>query len=603
MSNTTGIGIAVIGSGYWGKNLVRNYYQLGVLKLICDKNEEILANFREQYPEVETCLALNDVLARDDIDGVVIATPAETHYRLAMEALFAGRHVYVEKPLTLLENEGKELIDLAKERKLVLMVGHLLQYHPVFMRLKKLAGNGDLGRINYIYSNRLNLGKIRREENILWSFAPHDISMIIALVGEEPETVTASGGNYLHKKIADVTNTHMEFHSGMQAHIFVSWLHPFKEQKLVVVGEKKMAVFDDTKPWKDKLLLYPHEIKWQNNVPVPSKAEPERLDIPEAEPLRLECEHFLACVKNGQRPTTDGSEGLRVLKVLNAAQRSLNLDGAKILVNPAEEIWKQRERREEGKKVRRLEDKRAEVGGRRAEDRIEKKVRRSPRSNTLEGDPVQLGREGEKVSRDRGSGCFVHDTAVIDDGSEIGRGTKIWHFSHILSNSRIGENCNIGQNVVIGPDVEIGKGCKVQNNVSVYKGVTLEDGVFCGPSMVFTNIYNPRAEIRKMDQVRTTLAKRGATIGANATIICGITIGRYAFIGAGAVVTKDVPDHTLVVGNPGKQIGWVCECGERLDMELYCPACEKVYEKLEHVGLMRLDEEKMNIEHRTSNIE
>jgi UDP-2-acetamido-3-amino-2,3-dideoxy-glucuronate N-acetyltransferase len=159
----------------------------------------------------------------------------------------------------------------------------------------------------------------------------------------------------------------------------------------------------------------------------------------------------------------------------------------------------------------------------------------------------------------------------------IGAGTKIWHFSHILSNSTIGENANIGQNVVIGPDVNIGRQCKIQNNVSVYKGVTLEDGVFCGPSMVFTNIYNPRAEIGKMDQVRPTLVKHGATLGANCTIVCGITIGRYAFVGAGAVVTHNVPDHALVVGNPARRIGWACACGERLTDELDCQACGKHY--------------------------
>lgn len=174
---------------------------------------------------------------------------------------------------------------------------------------------------------------------------------------------------------------------------------------------------------------------------------------------------------------------------------------------------------------------------------------------------------------------FVHESSYIDENVEIGKGTKIWHFSHILSNSKIGQNCTIGQNVVIGPDVVIGNNCKIQNNVSVYKGVTLEDGVFCGPSMVFTNIYNPRAEIRKMDQVRPTLVKKGATIGANATIICGITIGRYAFIGAAALVNKSVPNYALIVGNPAKQIGWACECGESLSDKLECPACGKRYEK------------------------
>ncbi|OPY86902.1 MAG: UDP-2-acetamido-3-amino-2,3-dideoxy-D-glucuronate N-acetyltransferase [Smithella sp. PtaU1.Bin162] len=176
---------------------------------------------------------------------------------------------------------------------------------------------------------------------------------------------------------------------------------------------------------------------------------------------------------------------------------------------------------------------------------------------------------------------FIHETAIVDDQVQIGAGTKIWHFSHILAGVVIGERCNIGQNVVIGPDVTVGSNCKVQNNVSLYKGVTLEDGVFCGPSMVFTNVYNPRAEIRKMDEVRATLVKRGATIGANATIVCGNTLGCYAFIGAGAVVTKDVPDHALMVGNPARQIGWVCVCGEKLTDDLQCPLCKKQYKKID----------------------
>jgi len=180
------------------------------------------------------------------------------------------------------------------------------------------------------------------------------------------------------------------------------------------------------------------------------------------------------------------------------------------------------------------------------------------------------------------TGFFVHESSYIDENVKIGSGTKIWHFSHILSNSTIGKNCNIGQNVVIGPDVTIGNQCKIQNNVSVFKGVTLEDGIFCGPSMVFTNIYNPRAEIVKMDQVRPTLIKHGTTLGANCTIVCGVTIGRYAFIGAGAVVNKNVPDHALVVGNPAKQIGYACVCGEKISDELGCNACERNYRVTEN---------------------
>jgi predicted dehydrogenase/acetyltransferase-like isoleucine patch superfamily enzyme len=515
--NAESLGIAVIGSGYWGKNLIRNYKKIGVLKLICDSNESVLEHFSKQYPDIDTCLALSDVLLKKDIKGVVIATPAETHYVLAKEALLAGKHVYVEKPLVLIEREAEELIEIAETKGLILMVGHLLQYHPVFIKLKELAASGQLGRINYIYSNRLNLGKIRREENILWSFAPHDISMILSLAGEEPELVYATGGYYLHQRIADVTTTHMEFPSGLKAHIFVSWLHPIKEQKIVVVGDQKMAVFNDTLPWQDKLLLYPHKIDWENNQPVPQKAEAERVALDEQEPLKNECLHFLNCIQSKERPLTDGNEGLRVLRILKASQKSLDKGGQKL-------------------SLRAYVNKQADVSA-----------------------------QGDK---------FIHSSCFIDDNVSIGRGTKIWHFSHVLSDTRIGDNCNIGQNVVVGPDVTVGNQCKIQNNVSVYKGVTLEDGVFCGPSMVFTNILNPRAQIKKMDQVKPTLVKKGATLGANSTIVCGNVLGKYCLVGAGAVVTDNVPAHALVIGNPAKQIGWVCHCGERLSNDLECPVCE-----------------------------
>jgi UDP-2-acetamido-3-amino-2,3-dideoxy-glucuronate N-acetyltransferase len=182
---------------------------------------------------------------------------------------------------------------------------------------------------------------------------------------------------------------------------------------------------------------------------------------------------------------------------------------------------------------------------------------------------------------------FVHESAYIDDNCQIGPGTRIWHFSHIMEGAVIGENCNLGQNVMVGPGVTIGNQCKIQNNVSVYPGVTLEDGVFCGPSMVFTNVYNPRAGIRKMDQARPTLVKKGATLGANCTIVCGITIGRCAFVGAGAVITRDVPDHALMAGNPARQIGYACTCGETLSEDLKCAACAKQYKRTDK-GLQQI---------------
>jgi UDP-2-acetamido-3-amino-2,3-dideoxy-glucuronate N-acetyltransferase len=310
--------VAVVGSGYWGKNLVRNFYQLETLKWVCDQNETILRGFKNQYPDIEITTSYRQILEDPDVEGIVVATPAETHYSLAKEGLLAGKHLYVEKPLVLHEKEGLELIRLAEENERLLMVGHLLQYHPGFIKLKELVDGGELGRINYIYSNRLNLGKIRREENILWSFAPHDISMILALTGEMPEWVMATGGNYLHQKIADVTTTHLEFPTGIRGHIFVSWLHPIKEQKLVVVGSEKMAVFDDMS--QEKLFVYPHKIEFEEgNIPVAHKADREVVEFEPSQPLEEELKHFVRCIADRAAPKTDGNEGVRVLRILNKA--------------------------------------------------------------------------------------------------------------------------------------------------------------------------------------------------------------------------------------------------------------------------------------------
>jgi UDP-2-acetamido-3-amino-2,3-dideoxy-glucuronate N-acetyltransferase len=365
--------------------------------------------------------------------------------------------------------------------------------------------DGRLGRIEYIYSNRLNIGKLRTEENILWSFAPHDISVILSLVGEEPVNVISSGGDYLSKGIYDITMTTLEFKDGVKGHIFVSWLHPFKEQKLIVVGRKAMAVFDDMT--KDKLFIYPHRIEWKDGrIPVALKAEHYPVPVEEGEPLREEARHFMECVKKRKRPRTDAAEGVRVLNVLERAEMSLK--------------------------------KRQDV--------------------------------------------FIHPTSYIDEGVVIGKGTRIWHFSHIMKDTKIGKSCIIGQNVTAGPDVSIGDRCKIQNNVSIYKGVKLEDEVFCGPSSVFTNVYTPRAFIERKDEFLPTLVKKGATIGANATIVCGVVIGKYAFVAAGAVVKKDVADYGLVAGVPARQIGWACRCGVPLKgletaKEARCGRCKASY--------------------------
>ncbi|MFH1147825.1 MAG: Gfo/Idh/MocA family oxidoreductase [Pseudomonadota bacterium] len=524
------IKVAVVGAGYWGKNLIRNFFELGALKAICDNSESLNAGYREKYPDITVVRSYEEVLADPSIDGIVLATPAATHAQLAEEALAEGKHVYVEKPLALTVEEGKMLAAMAGEKKTILMVGHILQYHNAVIKLKVLIDSGELGKIQYIYSNRLSIGKIRTEENILWSFAPHDISIILMLLGEMPNTVYATGGNYLQQQVADVTMTTMDFPSGVKAHIFVSWLHPFKEQKLVVVGDKKMAVFDDLS--QEKLFLYPHKIEWLHRIPVASKAEAEVVPVEMSEPLKAECRHFLDCIQNGSTPKTDAYEGLRVLQVLDACQKSLNNGSGSINLNKL--------------------------------DKLEKL------------------NKPNKLNKLNKHSFYVHESAYVDEGVEIGEGTSIWHFSHILSGSKIGKKCKLGQNVVIGPRVTIGEGCKIQNNVSIYEGVTLEDHVFCGPSAVFTNVFNPRSSIPRMGELRPTLVKNDATIGANATIVCGHTIGRYAFIGAGATVTRDVPDYALVIGNPGRIAGWMCRCGIKLKFAgdtAVCASCGLKCEK------------------------
>lgn len=500
--------ISVIGCGYWGKNLVRNFAELRSLYSVCDSNPDLAKNAAKTYSVPEHNL---EDLLNSDCDGIVIAAPAAQHYELTKASLNAGKHVFVEKPLSLKIEEAKILCDLSKKVDKKLMVGHLLQYHPAFLQLKSLIKKGNLGRLQYIYSNRLNLGKFRNEENILWSFAPHDISMILGIADDLPESVYATGACHLNPRIHDVTTTHMSFKNGIEAHIFVSWLHPYKEQKLVVVGDRGMAVFDDGLPWDQKLKLYPHQVNWVDGLPQPEKADVINVEIQTSEPLKLECQHFIDCISQNETPRTDGAEGLRVLQVLDAAQESLHTHKA-----------------------------------------------------------ISLNVESKPY--------YVHESAIVDDGCEIAAGTKIWHFSHIIKGTKIGENCVVGQNVMIGPDVIVGNRCKIQNNVSLYKGVILEDGVFCGPSCVFTNVHNPRAEIERKDEYRPTVVERGVTIGANATIVCGNKLGAYSLIGAGAVITKDVKPHAVMVGNPAKQIGWVSHAGEKLGEDLICPRENRKYE-------------------------
>jgi len=532
-SNSVAINVAVVGMGYWGKNLVRNFYDLGALSSICDWQESVETSCKHQYENVRFCREFSSVLADPAIAAVALATPAVSHYEMARAALKAGKDVFVEKPLAIEVRQGEELVELAETRHRILMVGHILKYHPAVVKLQELIHTGALGKIHYMYSNRLNIGKIRTEENILWSFAPHDISVMLSLLNEIPSRVSCQGGAYLNRQVFDVTLSQFDFPSGVQAHIFVSWLHPVKEQRLVVVGSEKMAVFDDATD--HKLILYPHKVEWKNRVPTAVKAKGEVVTLENREPLKAECQHFLDCVKSRTVPLTDGREGLRVLGVLDACQRSLLRGG----------IVETRESRQEQK-----------------------------------------------------APYFVHESAYVDDGAEIGAGTKVWHFSHIMKGARIGERCVIGQNVNVDGGTVIGSNVKIQNNVSIYTGVVVEDDVFLGPSCVLTNVTNPRAQVNIHSLYEATTLKRGCTIGANATIVCGLTIGRYAFVAAGSVVTKSVPDYALVVGNPARQVGWMSRHAHRLnspDSEgvMQCPETGYRYREIAP-GVLRcldLDEE------------
>jgi UDP-2-acetamido-3-amino-2,3-dideoxy-glucuronate N-acetyltransferase len=316
--------IALIGAGYWGKNHLKNLEKLGVLHSVLEPGEENIRERKKDFPMVNYVKDETAILDNPGIKGVVIAAPAALHFQLTRKYLEAGKDVLVEKPLALTVEEGSLLLQLAEKNNRVLMVGHILQYHPAVIKLKELIDAGELGDIRYIYSNRLNIGKLRAEENVLWSFAPHDISLILMLLnGQDPVRVEAHGGAYVKPGIYDTTLTTLEFQDGVKSHIFVNWLHPFKEQKLVVVGKDKMAVFDDVSA--EKLLIYPHKIDFiEGDIPVARKAESYPVEFQMKEPLKEELLHFIHCMETRQKPKTDAREGLQVLNVLERAEKELS---------------------------------------------------------------------------------------------------------------------------------------------------------------------------------------------------------------------------------------------------------------------------------------
>jgi len=333
------IEVAVAGVGGWGKNLARNYFQIPdcSLKYVCDLDPNKLDAMRRLLPGTRTTTRFEDLLEDPDLNAIVIATPASTHYALCKAALRAGKDVYVEKPFVLFAIQAQELTKLAEQERRILMVGHLLLYHPIIDRIKAMIDSGELGDVHYIYNQRVNLGAVRGDENALWSFAPHDISVILHLLGLDPTDVTARGQSYLQPGIEDVVFLSLNFNQRSMAHIHVSWLDPHKIRKLTIVGSKKMVVFDDLES-TEKLRIYDKSAQHATDYNTFAEYITLRfgdITIPHVkvdEPLQLECQHFLDCVRERRQPLTDGRNGLRVVKVLEAAQRSLEKNGAPVAI-------------------------------------------------------------------------------------------------------------------------------------------------------------------------------------------------------------------------------------------------------------------------------
>ncbi len=318
--------IGVVGAGYWGPNLIRNFYEIGVLKAVCDKDEEKLKKLKRKYPDVKFFTDISDFF--EEVEAVAVAVDAKHHYDIAKKSLEEDKDVFVEKPLALTSKQCEELIKLAERKNKILMVGHLLVYHPVVRRLKKLIEDGEIGDILYLYSQRVNLGRVRVDENALWSFGVHDISVFIYLLSKFPQKVVASGMSYLTEGVEDVVFCTLYFPDKVIGHLHVSWLDPHKIRRITIVGTKKMAVFDDVDP-QNKLIIYDKGVDYKPEVVPFEKALSLRIGdiyIPKIEmkePLRVECEHFLECVRERKKPMTDGTEGLKVVKILESAQKSL----------------------------------------------------------------------------------------------------------------------------------------------------------------------------------------------------------------------------------------------------------------------------------------
>lgn len=504
--------LVIVGAGKWGMKHVQTAAKLGSLHTVYDTNADCLHRassslFEEglQAPLVSFTSRWSDV-ASCSATAAVVATPPSTHCEIACELLRCGKDVLVEKPVGLSVDEAAKLRDLARDLGRILMAGHLLHFTPLHLGLKQVLSSGIAGNITRIHAQRKNMGTVRLEEDVIWSIGPHDVSLVLSLAGDKRVcSVSCTGQSVVTSGIVDSATMVLSFGNDTKAIVEVSWLHPEKKREIMVYGSKGCLHLQETVP-DDQALTFR---SWAWNLEGEDSKMRVKTSLGTVEPVGI--------IDRSTPPLE-----AEVVHFLSCCQ------SRKTPITSADE----------GVQV-------VEV------------LCAASQSLRAGGAPVNIMKS---VSR----AYFAHPMSCVDEGAVVGAGSKIWHFTHILSGAVIGSNTSLGQNVSVGSKAKIGSNVKIQNNVSIYDEVTIEDDVFLGPSCVFTNVRTPRAFVSRRLEFVPTLVKKGATIGANATILCGNKIGQYAMVGAGAVVTRDVAAYSLVVGSPAIHIDWVSECGLRL---------------------------------------